>query len=98
MFVDDCVNLSSVLPFYRLSDHEFNFVIGSWSLDPAHINTDLFDLIPNPDKFDECDPDRIFPLPLSDYLSVSKMNTSFKRLGQGHFPCCTAILEVCLRT
>ena len=50
-------------------------------LDPVHTNLDLFDVIANPDKFDECGPDCYFSLPSSDYFSISKMNRSFKRAG-----------------
>ena len=42
-------------------------------LDPVHMNLHLFDVIANPDKFDECIPDCSYP--------VSKMNGSFKRAG-----------------
>ena len=51
------------------------------SIDPSKLKTDLFDLITNPDKFDECDPDHILPLPSSDYYSVSEMNSTFGKAG-----------------
>ena len=54
---------------------------GCWSIDPSKLKTDLFDLITNPDKFDECDPDHILPLPSSDYYSVSEMNSTFGKAG-----------------
>ena len=60
-----------------LEDREFQFVIGCWSIDPSKWKTDLFDLITNPDKFDECDPDQILPLSSSDYYSVSEMNSTY---------------------
>jgi len=86
--MDECANLSNLdnlsdLPFYQLNDREFNFVIGSCLPDPAHMNVDLFDLIINPDKFDECDPDHIFPMPTSEYSSISTMNSSFQKAGSG---------------
>ena len=31
-------------------------MVGSW-LDRLHSDLDLYDLLPNPNKFDECDPD-----------------------------------------
>ena len=49
---------------------------GCWSIDPRKLKTDLFDLITNPDKFDECDPDHILPLSSSDYYSVAEMNST----------------------
>ena len=49
---------------------------GCWSIDPSKLKTDLFDLITNPDKFDECDPDHILPLSSSDYYSVAEMNST----------------------
>ena len=35
---------------------------------------DLFEIIPNPDSHDECDPDNIITVPNSDYYSVSNIN------------------------
>ena len=41
------------LPFYSLNDREFNIVNGSWSVQFNQlIDTDLFNLISNPDKSD----------------------------------------------
>ena len=71
----DCPSLSP------LDNREFQFVIGCWSMDPSKLKTDLFDLITNPDKFDECDPDHILPQPSSDYYSVSEMNSTFGKAG-----------------
>ena len=64
-----------------MEDHEFQLVIGYWSIDPSKLKTDLFDLITNPDKFDECDPDHILPQPSSDYYSVSEMTSTFGKAG-----------------
>ena len=74
-------NLCDCLPFSHLDDREFQSVIGCWPIDPSKLETDLFDLITNPDKFDECDPDHILPLPSSDYYSVSEMNSAFGKAG-----------------
>ena len=52
-----------------------------WSIDPSKLKTDLFDLITNPDKFDECDPEHILPLSSSDYYSVSEMTSTFAKAG-----------------
>ena len=80
-FNSEYTNLCDCIPFSHLEDHEFQFVIGYWSIDPSKLKTDLFDLITNPDKFDECDPDHILPLPSSDYYSVSEMTSAFGKAG-----------------
>ena len=80
-FNSECTNLCDCLPFSHLDDREFQSVIGCWSIDPSKLKTDLFDPITNPDKFDECDPDHILPLPSSDYYSVSEMNSTFGKAG-----------------
>ena len=51
------VNTLRVLPFYDLHDMEFSFVIGNWTgqFDEL-ITSDLYNLLPNPDKNDEADP------------------------------------------
>lgn len=78
--MDECANLGNLdglsddLPFYQLNDRDFNFVAGSRLPDPAHMNVDLFDLIINPDKFDKCDPDRIFQKAGSGALSTLNCN------------------------
>ena len=64
------------LPFSHLDDCEFQSVLGCWSIDPSKLKTYLFDLITNPDKFDECDPDHILPLPSSDYYSVYEISST----------------------
>ena len=74
-------NLCDCLPFSHLDDREFQSVIGCWSIVPSKLKTDLFDIITSPDKFDECDPDHILPLPSSDYYSVSEMNSTFGKTG-----------------
>ena len=80
-FNSEYTNLCDWQPFSHLDNREFQFVIGYWSIDPSKLQTDLFDLITNPDKFDECDPDHILPLPSSDYYSVSEMNITFGKAG-----------------
>ena len=80
-FNSEYTNLCDCIPFSHLEDHEFQFVIGYWSIDPSKLKTDLFDLITNPDKFDECDPDHILPQPSSDYYSVSEMTSTFGKAG-----------------
>ena len=47
-------------------------MVGSW-LDRRH-DLDLYDLLPNPNKFDECDPDLMLNTPCSKYQSVPSFN------------------------
>ena len=65
-------NVSSCLPFYDLTDREFHAMVGSWP-DRRH-DLDLYDLLPNPNKFDECDPDLMLNTPCSKYQSVPSFN------------------------
>ena len=44
-------------------------------------NWSVWPIITNPDKFDECDPDHILPLPSSDHKSLSEMNSTFGKAG-----------------
>lgn len=61
-------NVSSCLPFYDLTDREFNAMVGSWQ--DGCYDLDLYDLFLNPNKFDECDPDLMLNTPCSEYYSV----------------------------
>jgi len=64
----------SNLPFSLLTDIEFNDLFSGW---PSGINsndTDFHDLLSNPDKFDECDPDLMLQTPCSNYYSISELN------------------------
>ena len=61
------------LPFYNLTDRNFYVTLGIWSR-VIDENIDLFNLLPNPDKFDNSDPDVILNPPESSYYSVSKIN------------------------
>ena len=65
-------NVSSCLPFYDLTDREFHAMVGSWP-DRRH-DLGLYDLLPNPNKFDECDPDLMLNTPCSEYYSVRSFN------------------------
>ena len=52
------VNILQVLPFYDLDDREFSFVIGNWNGQFDELITfDPYNLLPNPGKNDEADPD-----------------------------------------
>ena len=50
--------------------------IAPWNFDLSGRNIDLFDIVPNPDKFDERDPDAMLNSPCSQYFSFNKLNTS----------------------
>ena len=48
------------------------------------MESDFYNLLPNPDKNDEADPDLMFVNPQSDYYSISKMNNALtRRQGKG---------------
>ena len=71
------MNTLQLLPFYELHDREFNFVNNIWSRQLHELmNPDLYNLIPNPDKNDEADPDMMFINPNSDYYNMSKVNNA----------------------
>ena len=71
-----------VLPFYNLNDGQFNIVNGLWSVQFNQlIETDLFNLISNPDKSDEADPDLMLTIPMSNYYSISQLNNSVTKAG-----------------
>ena len=46
------LNYCRYLPFFNLFYAEFNTVIGNWHYD-LDIDLDLFNILPNPDKFDD---------------------------------------------
>ena len=69
---DQQESVSSCLPFYDLTDRKFHVMVGSWP-DRRH-DLDLYDLLPNPGKFDECDPDFMLNPPCSEYYSVRSFN------------------------
>lgn len=69
------VNTLQALPFYDLDEREFRFVIGNWTRQFDELMTsDLYNLLPNPDKNDEADSDSMFVNPQSEYYTVSKLN------------------------
>ena len=78
------MNTLELLPFYDLDDREFIFV-NSISFIKSHevMESDFYNLLPNPDKNDEADPDLMFINPQSDYYSISKMNILTNRQGKG---------------
>ena len=72
------------MPFYNLNDREFNINIANslWSVQFSQlIDTDLFNLISNPDKSDETDPDLMLTIPMSNYYSISQINNAIAKAG-----------------
>ena len=67
------VDLAENLPFYQLTDREFRSTLGVWNIVNAE-DEDLYDILPNPDKFDDSDPDLMLRSPCSEYFTVSEMN------------------------
>ena len=81
--------------FYNLKDGEFNIVNG---LRSVHFNqlidTDLFNLISNPDKSDETDPDLTLTIPMSNYYSISQINNAIAKAG----PKAISIISINMRS
>ena len=62
-------------PFNDLDEREFRFVIGSSNInDLISCGIHLYNILPNPDKFDESDPDLMLSTPISEYYSVTDAN------------------------
>ena len=79
-FICPSVNIKmtslQVLPFYNLNDREFNIENGAWSFQLNQlIEIDVFNLISNPDKFDEVDADLMVTTPKSTYYSAETVTT-----------------------
>ena len=72
--------IENEMPFYNLSDHQFNAIIGNWSRE-IDLDADLYKLIPNPDKFDENDSEFMLNTPSSDYYSIDDINKMLKDAG-----------------
>ena len=68
--------------FYNLNDREFNIANGLRSVQFNQlIDTDLFNLISNPDKSDETDPDLMLTIPILNYYSSSQINNAIAKAG-----------------
>ena len=73
--------------FFSTSDYSylfiyiaFNFANGLRSVQFNQlIDTDLFNLISNPDKSDETDPDLMLTIPMSNYYSISQINNAIAK-------------------
>ena len=76
------MNSLQVLPFYNPNDRELNIVNGLWSVQFNHlIDTDLFNLISNPYKYDDTDPDLMLTISMSNYYSISQINNAIAKAG-----------------
>ena len=69
------MNTLQFLPFYNLDDREFSFAVGRWSRHISELmELDLYNLLPNPDKNDEADPDLMFINPQSEYYDIPNLD------------------------
>lgn len=74
-------DLSQHLPFYELNDREINSLFNVWTRD-LDLDTDLYDLLPNPNKSDENDPDLMLNNITSNYYSLTKLNDQLENMGR----------------
>ena len=88
--------------FFSTSDYSyvfifiaFNFANGLRSVQFNQlIDTDLFNLISNPDKSDETDPDLMLTIPMSNYYSISQINNAIAKAG----PKAISIISINMRS
>ena len=81
--------------FYNLNDQEFNIANSLWSVQFSQlIDTDLFNLISNPDKSDETDPDLMLTIPMSNYYSIPQINNVIAKAG----PKAISIISINMRS
>ncbi len=73
-------NLHTELPFFNLNNAEFNSLFNC-DYRCVNSNIDLRNLLSNPDKLDESDPDHMLDNISSDYYPSEKVNTIFKTSG-----------------
>lgn len=62
-----------LIPFINLSDADFNAVIGNWRYD-FDADLDLFNILPNPDKSDDKDPDNMLNCQHSNSVADPPLN------------------------
>ena len=61
--------------FNVLDEREFRFVLGSGNVnDYINSGVDLYNILPNPDKFKESGPDLMLSTPSSEYYSITDAN------------------------
>ena len=68
----------SSLPFFGLSDRVFHATIGSIQTEFDLPEEDFNEVLANPDKNDECDPDLMLNKNFSNYYSLSKLSRLMK--------------------
>ena len=66
-----------------------------FDLDLINSDIGLYNILPNPDKSDESDPDVMLNTPSSEYYSMGYINTILH--NRNHFFFSIAILGVCLK-
>ncbi len=66
----------------------------SSSLKELDTDWDLYNILPNPDKFDESDPDHMLTNVVSDYCSIDKINNILNAAGPKAISFFIAMLEV----
>ena len=68
--------------FCNLNDREFDIANGLRLVQFNQlIDTNLFNLVSNPDKSDETDPDLMLTIPMSNYYSISQINNAIAKAG-----------------
>ena len=76
----------SILPFSSFSDKYFNYLLENWPVPNLDEINDLYNLLPNPDKTDESDPDLMLVSLWSEYYSIKKLNINlFEKSGSNLF-------------
>ena len=81
-------NSLQALPFHDLDDREFHIRNGSCHLQIDNLkdlDLDLHNLLPNPDKSDDADPDHILISPQSDYYDIPSLNKVLNKSGAKSF-------------
>ena len=73
-------NTQQSFPFASLDDRQFKSLFSSSSRE-LDTDLDLYNILPNPDKFDESDPDHMLTNVVSDYCSIDKINNILNVAG-----------------
>ena len=72
MNFDENISDLQYLPFFNVSNQELQAISGTWSCEIDE-ELDLYNILPNPDKTDQNDPDLILNIPTSNYFSLSRI-------------------------
>ena len=76
------------LPFYNLTDREYNAMLGICSSETQSkidFEIDLFSNLPNPDKSDLSDPDHMLKVLTSNYHFLQQINRIHKTMKSDPF-------------